>query len=96
MTDEFFKESKMPTDELDEIERERLIHLEDVEKPEEWRPGTGGCYEVLDRTSMFLDMIGIYILEHPAIVINKDWYTRAWKIHEAMCELYRDIGNAQD
>ena len=44
---------------------------------EQYRPGSFGCHELLDRTSLAADTVEQYILSHPACLQNAEWYALA-------------------
>jgi hypothetical protein len=59
---------------------------------EAYRPGTVGCHELLDRTSLLTDMLERHLLDHPACVANPGWYALAERAAAALRELYQQIG----
>jgi hypothetical protein len=61
---------------------------------EEYRPGTFGCHELLDRTSLMADNLEQFVLSHPACVAHPDWYALADRAATALQELYQRIGAA--
>ena len=79
-------------------ERRRLIEEMVAEHGPEWskpyQPGTFGCHELLDRTSVVADMVERDILSHPACVQNQGWFALAEKAVSALQELYQQIGKA--
>ena len=81
-----------------EIERDRLQRAGEsaAESGERWAeehlPGTFGCHELLDRTSLVSDLLERHILEHPACVANPTWYRLAEQAADALCELYQQVG----
>jgi hypothetical protein len=82
----------------DEVERERLRQVSELaaESGAGWadayRPGTPGCHELLDRTSMLSDVLERHLLEHPACVANPGWYRLAEQAVAALNELYQQVG----
>ncbi len=82
---------------LEEAEQERLrlageLAAESGERwAEEYLPGTTGCHELLDRTSLVSDLLERHILEHPACVANPVWYRLAEQAADALCELYQQV-----
>lgn len=58
----------------------------------EFLPGTSGCHKLLDRTSMFADMIEHHLASHPACVANVEWYELAERAASALHELYQRVG----
>ena len=81
-----------------EIERDRLQRADELaaESGEQWAeeylPGTTGCHELLDRTSLVSDLLERHILDHPACVANPAWYRLAEQAADALCELYQQVG----
>jgi hypothetical protein len=61
---------------------------------EEYKPGSFGCHELLDRTSLVADTVEQYVLSHPACVQNEEWFALAEKGVAALRELYQRIGDA--
>jgi hypothetical protein len=59
---------------------------------DEYRPGSVGCHELLDRTALLSDMLERYLLDHPACVANSGWYSLAEQAAAALRELYQQIG----
>lgn len=57
-------------------------------------PGTLGCHEALHAASIVLDMLERQLLDHPSIVVQKDWYAKAVAAHQSLFELYQAIGGA--
>ena len=55
-------------------------------------PGTNGCHELLDRTSIIGDMLESHILEHPACIANPEWYQLAEQATTLLRELYQRVG----
>lgn len=58
----------------------------------EYLPGTSGCHELLDRTSIFADMIERNLVSHPACMANAVWYELAARAASALHELYQRVG----
>ena len=81
-------------------ERERQQHIEELiaEQGPQWselyKPGSFGCHELLDRTSMAGDIVEQYVLSHPACAQNQDWFALADQAVAALRELYQRIGEA--
>src|SRR5437773_5935050 len=59
---------------------------------EEYQPGSPGCHELLDRTSLLSDMLERHLLSHPACVANAGWYLLAEQAAAALRELYQQVG----
>ena len=81
-------------------ERERQQHIDGLiaEHGPQWfepyKPGSCGCHELLDRTSMAGDIVEQYVLSHPACVQNQDWFVLADQAVTALRELYQLVGEA--
>ena len=79
---------------------ERLQAIEELAADDgpEWGapyvPGSFGCHELLDRTSLVVDLIERNLLTHPACLQNADWHRLAAKAAEALHELYQQVGEA--
>ena len=79
---------------MSEIEAERLSSLAEakIEHPEKFAPGSFGCHEVLHLTSTLEDMVAKHLVDHPAIMLDSDFYRRARDVHSALFDLYQAIG----
>lgn len=60
----------------------------------DYKPGTFGCHELLDRTIRAAEMVESSILEHPACVQNAEWYALAERAVAALNLLYQNVGAA--
>lgn len=73
-----------------------LVNENDREEPD-WRvrfaPGTYGCHELLDRTSIIANLVSD-LGDHPACVANVSWYAKAWQAQELLNELYQMVGES--
>lgn len=54
-----------------------------------------GYHEVLDRTYMMQEMWYQFIVENPAVALNKDLFNQAYKIHQSMMDVYQKAGSLQ-
>ncbi len=59
---------------------------------EDYRPGSTGCHELLDRASLLADMLERHVLSHPACVARPEWYLLAEQAAAALRELYQQVG----
>ena len=59
---------------------------------EQYKPGSFGCHELLDRTALLAGTVEHFLLTHPACVQNKDWFALAQHAVAALQELYQRIG----
>jgi hypothetical protein len=81
-----------------EIEQERARQAAELEADSgadwarEYRPGSFGCHELLDRTALLADMVEQQIQTHPACVANAEWFLLAEQASAALRELYQQIG----
>jgi len=55
-------------------------------------PGSLGCHEALDRTSLLADWTDD-LSRHPAILLNKEWRDLANDAAEKLADLYQKIGS---
>ena len=84
----------MPSD----VEQERQQRIGDMASElgpawaEQYKPGSFGCHELLDRTSLAADTVEQYILSHPACFQNAEWYALAEQAAAALRELYQRVG----
>jgi hypothetical protein len=79
-----------------EKERQNLIdELAEAHGPDweaEYRPGSFGCHELLDRTSLLAELLEKSILSHPSCARNAEWYALAARAVESLRELYQRVG----
>lgn len=79
-----------------EQERQRLITELNAEQGRNWheqyKPGSFGCHELLDRTSVAARTVEECVLSHPACVQNPEWFSLAEQAASALHELYQRIG----
>jgi hypothetical protein len=59
---------------------------------EQYKPGSYGCHELLDRVLMIAEMTDAHVRSHPACVLDREWYALADKATTALHELYQRIG----
>src|SRR5436309_1404827 len=87
-----------PTPSPDEVEQDRrrlageLAAEAGADWAEAYRPGSAGCHELLDRTSLLADMLEKHLLTHPACVADPGWYLLAEQAAAALRELYQQVG----
>lgn len=82
---------------MDDTEATRLARLAAMEDdfPERMKnfgPGSSGCHEVLDRASIITNLVGDWLLEHPSIVLNAEWFRLADEAQTKLMNLYQAIG----
>jgi hypothetical protein len=85
----------MNTPALKTVGRSPKRPVDRVEKEydeEQFQPGSYGCHELLDRTSVTAEIIERYILSHPACLQNQEWMKLAEQAVEALNSLYQKIG----
>lgn len=89
-------DSQMGKDLDTEQERQQLIEEMTAEYGPDWseqyKPGSFGCHELLDRTCLVADTVEQYVLSHPACAQNREWYALAEKAVTALRELYQAVG----
>ncbi len=85
------------THEAEQARQEKATEL-NAEQGADWaddcRPGSFGCHELLDRTSLLAENLEQYVLSHPACVAHAEWYALADQAATALQELYQRIGAA--
>lgn len=59
---------------------------------DQYKPGSYGCHELLDRTHLAADIVEQFVLSHPACAQKREWYALADRAVAALCELYQRIG----
>jgi hypothetical protein len=59
---------------------------------DQYKPGSFGCHELLDRTALAADLVERSVACHPACVQNPDWFALAEQAVAALQELYQRIG----
>lgn len=79
-----------------EQERQRLLAQISADHGPDWcrayEPGSFGCHELLDRTSLAVDVLERFVSSHPSCVQNPEWYELAEQALAALRELYQRIG----
>jgi hypothetical protein len=87
------------TESIQLIESQRQEKLRELESDEgkdcleEFRPGTFGCHELLDRTILLAEQVERTILSHPACLQNREWFELASEASAALYDLYQRIGS---
>jgi len=61
---------------------------------DQYKPGSFGCHELLDRTLLAAEMVERQVLTHPAWARDREWYALAEKAVTALQELYQRVGAA--
>ncbi len=61
---------------------------------EDFCPGTLGCQEALHLAQVFGALVERELAEHPAVLMNRDWFVLAGRACDALHELHRAIGLA--
>lgn len=57
----------------------------------QFRPGSFGCHEALDRCSLLAELVDD-LAEHPAIMLNSEWRAQADQAARILADLYSAIG----
>ena len=89
----------LDTESSRDLENQRQQSLQEYESQtapsalDDFRPGTFGCHELLDRTSRLAEQVERAILSHPSCLQNREWYQLAWEASAALRELYQRIGS---
>jgi hypothetical protein len=89
----------MQIDKASDTEQERQQQLEEMlaEHEPHWldqfKPGSFGCHELLDRTMLAANLVEEYVRSHPACVQNQEWFALAEQAMAALWELYQRIGS---
>ncbi len=78
------------TSEAEELRAEYLAEAQDDLAGNE--PGSFGCHELLDRTSILADQIDSQVLSHPACIQNSEWFALAHQAMTALHDLYQAVG----
>lgn len=82
-----------------DLEQERQQRIDDLmdQGPhwiEQYKPGSFGCHELLDRTSLVADLVEQQVLSHPTCLQNREWFALAEQAVTALRELYQQVGAA--
>ncbi|MBX7210121.1 MAG: hypothetical protein K1X78_17515 [Verrucomicrobiaceae bacterium] len=75
-----------------EYEQHRQELLKEIENPSDYKLGSFGCHELLDRLHLVSQILQEYVLEHPACVLQPAWYASASEAASTLCDLYQVIG----
>lgn len=81
-----------------EVEQERRQRIDELAAQqgsnwqEQYRPGSSGCHELLDRVSLIADLVESSILSHPACAQFPEWFVLANRATDALQQLYQQIG----
>ena len=59
---------------------------------ERGKPGTFGYHEALHVASIQMDSLERYLLEHPAVLMDKDAYRLCHEAHTLLFNLYQHLG----
>lgn len=87
-----------PTDNSSATEQERQQRLSELVAEQgpgwldQYKAGSFGCHELLDRMSLLAAMVDEYVLEHPSCLQNPEWYALAEQAVSALNELYQRVG----
>jgi hypothetical protein len=65
-----------------------------AEMEEKFAPGSYGCHEALHVASMLEALVDERLCDHPAVLLNPEWFALAKKAQEALFALYQAIGDA--
>jgi len=87
-----------PATKVPESEEDRLEIIEEMvaDRGPNWvegyKPGSLGCHELLDRTSLIADMVEQYVLTHPSCALKPEWYALAEQAATCLRDLYQRVG----
>lgn len=59
---------------------------------EEYKAGTFGCHELLDRSMLMATMVEEDLLHHPACILQPDLFAEAEKAVELLHAFYQKVG----
>ena len=85
-----------------EVEAERIRRLEEfredaspeVDWADQFGTGSFGEHELLDRSALMAGMVEQTLLEHPACLMNPEWFALADRAVTALNALYQRVGEA--
>jgi hypothetical protein len=81
--------------EAESLRKELLTELADEEghgRQDQFRPGSFGCHELLDRLSILTSNLDEFIVQHPSCLRNPAWFALAHQAMSALTDLYQRIG----
>jgi hypothetical protein len=84
----------------DEVEKDRLQRVEELNAEhdpgwwDQYGPGSFGCHELLDRTSLAMNAVDEWVLSHPACIRNEEWFALAQRAFDALYALYQSVGGS--
>lgn len=82
-----------------EHERQQLLQELAADHTSHWveqfKPGSFGGHELLDRTALLADLVDRWIRTHPACVQQAAWFALADQATVALLTLYQQVGAAQ-
>jgi hypothetical protein len=87
--------SSKKTDDLEQERQDLVGEIVAEHGPawtEQYRPGSYGCHELLDRSLLTAEFVEQTVLNHPACVQNPEWFELASTAVTALNELYQRIG----
>jgi hypothetical protein len=86
----------MTRDEIEADRRERLEKLDRDNPDPGWRahfaPGSFGCHEALHTASILQAVVEENLVDHPAVLLDPEWFALASRATEALADLYQAIG----
>ena len=81
---------------VEQSRQQRLDELREdygVDWVGQYKPGSFGCHELLDRVAMSADLLERQVLSHPSCVQNAEWYALAEQAISTLNHLYQKIGD---
>jgi hypothetical protein len=83
---------------LEQDRQQRLEELDAEQGPgwrDQFRPGTFGGHELLDRTALLAAGVEEYLLSHPACIEKQEWFALAGQAVAVLQELYQQVARAE-
>jgi hypothetical protein len=60
----------------------------------QYRPGSFGCHELLDRVNLLGNLVEEQVLGHPACALRAEWHQLATQAVEALRVLYQQVAES--
>ncbi|MBT1154352.1 hypothetical protein J1C56_01975 [Aminobacter anthyllidis] len=81
-------------DDIEEFRQNELKEVLDTHSGDlsGFAPGGMGCHEALHMASVYADDVYSRLAEHPAVILNPDWFRLAMEAGDRLFALYQAIG----
>lgn len=89
----YLKGESMISYSSEEVEDQRQQALADADNKNSYPPHSMGYHEAFHTSYVMLEMFDRYVLDHIAVVQDRDIYHQAHAIHTAMYNLYQAMGS---